>query len=91
MIPVERAREIILEHVGVLPAERVRLMDALGRYLAEDIVSPCDIPAFDNSAMDGYALCAEDVKRPGETLSVSYVLPAGAVRREKSQKARPQG
>ena len=35
--------------------ERVRLFDALDRVLAEDIVSPIDVPSHDNSAMDGYA------------------------------------
>ena len=53
-IPVDKARELIarfLKPVGV--AERVHLRAALGRVLAEDLVSPLAVPAHDNSAMDG--------------------------------------
>ncbi|MCU0576454.1 MAG: molybdopterin molybdotransferase MoeA [Desulfobacterota bacterium] len=77
MIPVEKAREIILNKVPVLPAERVSLESALGRFLAEDIISALDIPPFDNSAMDGYAVRSEDVKTAGTTLEIASVLPAG--------------
>lgn len=77
MIPVEKAREIILNRVPVLPAERVSLESALGRYLAEDIISTLDIPPFDNSAMDGYAVRSGDLKSVGESLEIASVLPAG--------------
>lgn len=77
MIPVDQARESILDHVNVLPAERVWFMNALGRFLAEDIVSTRDIPAFDNSAMDGYAVRCEDVSGANTALRITGVLPAG--------------
>ncbi len=82
MIPVEKAREIILSTMPVLPAERVPLHDALGRYLAEDIISTLHIPPYDNSAMDGYAVRTADVTTPGTTLAVSEVVPAGSFPRQ---------
>lgn len=54
----------------------VPLLDALGRVLAEDVVSTLDVPPLDNSAMDGYALRACDA---GQPLAVSQRIPAGAV------------
>lgn len=55
-LPVEAVREVIqacIEPVG--ETQTVALADALGRVLAADLVSPIDVPAHDNSAMDGYA------------------------------------
>ena len=79
MLPVEKAREIILSKVPVLRSERVYVENALGRYLAEDVVSRYAIPPFDNSAMDGYALRSEDVHSAGTSLKISSVVAAGAV------------
>lgn len=61
MISVEEALAEILSHVRPLNPERVAILDALGRVLAEEIVSDIDIPPFDNSAMDGYAVRAANV------------------------------
>ncbi len=61
MISVDEALAEILSHVRPLDAERVQVLDALGRVLAEEIVSDIDIPPFDNSAMDGYAVRAADI------------------------------
>lgn len=61
MISVEDAVTQILEHVRPLEPERVPILDAPGRVLAEEIVSDIEIPPFDNSAMDGYAVRAADV------------------------------
>lgn len=77
MLPVERARDIILSRMPILPPERVSLEDTLGRYLAEDIISSLDIPPFDNSAMDGYAVNTGDVKAAGSFMEVASILPAG--------------
>jgi molybdopterin molybdotransferase len=52
----------ILSQISRQPALRIPLDDALGSVLAEDVVSPIDIPAWDNSAMDGYAARAADVR-----------------------------
>lgn len=61
MISVEQARAYILSHFHPLPAEEIELLDALGRVLTTDIVSPLDVPPHDNSAMDGYAVRAADI------------------------------
>lgn len=61
MISADQALQIVLENVAEIHPERVALTAALGRVLAEEIRAPRDIPAFDNSAMDGYAVRAADV------------------------------
>lgn len=62
MIPVEEALETILKRFEPLEPETVDILEALGRVLAEDVYSDIDIPPFDNSAMDGYAVQAADTK-----------------------------
>lgn len=59
--------------------ETLPTMDALGRVLAADVVAQLDVPPADNTAMDGYALCAADVARPGTVLPVAQRVPAGVV------------
>ncbi|MGD8623405.1 MAG: molybdopterin molybdotransferase MoeA [Anaerolineae bacterium] len=61
MISVDKALAEILSHVQPLEPESVPVLEALGRVLAEEIVSDINIPPFDNSAMDGYAVRAADV------------------------------
>jgi molybdopterin molybdotransferase len=73
----EEARKIVLDHVAPLGAERVPLLDAVGRTLAEDLPSPSDFPAWDNSAMDGYAVRAAEAQG-GAALPLSDYLPAGS-------------
>jgi molybdopterin molybdotransferase len=77
----EAARRILTE-VRRQPALRLPLDDALDGVLAEDIVSPLDIPAWTNSAMDGYAARGEDVRGASEEhpvrLRVIEHIPAGA-------------
>jgi molybdopterin molybdotransferase len=58
---VAGAQRRLLEGVGVLPHQQVTLDDALGRILAESVSSRADLPGFDNSAMDGYAVRAIDI------------------------------
>jgi len=62
---VREAYAILDEAVSPSPAEMVPLADALGRVLAREVVSDVDWPPFDTSAMDGYAVRAEEA--PGET------------------------
>jgi molybdopterin molybdotransferase len=85
MQPALSARDAalnVLEHVCRQPPLRVPLDDALDGVLAEDIVSGVDIPAWTNSAMDGYAARGADVRgASAETpvrLRVIETLPAGA-------------
>jgi molybdopterin molybdotransferase len=61
-MPVDEARARILSAVSpVTRHEKASLMEALGRVLVEDIAAPLDVPPFDYSAMDGYAVRAADV------------------------------
>ena len=65
---VEIAREIIRRAVApITESQQVDLRGALGRVLAQDILSPIDVPAGDNAAMDGYALRASDLRPNAET------------------------
>ncbi len=73
----EEARRIILDHAAVLGAEKVPLLESTGRVLASDVAAPRDLPLWDNSAMDGYALRAKDVT-PGAPLPLSGYVPAGS-------------
>jgi molybdopterin molybdotransferase len=56
LISIDDARARVLDAVRPLAAEDVPVADALGRVLAEDVQSPIDVPPFDSSAMDGYAV-----------------------------------
>jgi molybdopterin molybdotransferase len=71
-MPVDKAREFISKVLTPITAvERVNIRSALGRVLAEDIVSPIDVPGHDNSAMDGWAYRHTDTNPPtggGSTL-----------------------
>lgn len=73
------ARSAILERVQPLSGAEIQpLATALGRVLAADVISPLDVPAHDNSAMDGYALRAADLSAGGESrLQVAGTALAG--------------
>lgn len=73
LTPTEAAR-LILEHVAALPAERRPLREALDLVLAEDVASPIDLPAWNNSAMDGYAARAVDVEGAGPARKVTLAV-----------------
>ena len=67
-LPVDRARRIVLDMLApVAGHERVFVRQALGRVLAEDVISPIQVPSHDNSAMDGWALRSGDLAASGET------------------------
>lgn len=76
MIPVEEALAIVLDHVPVPRVEQVPTLRAIGRVLARDLVAPADIPAWDNSAMDGYAVRSADAEL---ALDVVEAIGAGTV------------
>ena len=63
----------------ICEAETVSTFEALGRVLADDVVSAIDLPPADNSSMDGYALRVVDVPCTGMLLPVSQRIPAGVV------------
>ncbi|WFE69902.1 molybdopterin molybdotransferase MoeA [Halomonas sp. M1] len=72
--PIETALEALLAGVVPLEAEPVPLVQAAGRVLADVVYAQLDVPPFDNSAMDGYALRAADA---GQWLPVSQRIAAG--------------
>ena len=79
-LPVAQAQEIILNFIQPVRAvEKVTIRTALDRVLAADIISPINVPAHDNSAMDGFALCGADLQ-PGKPLTLKIVGTAYAGR-----------
>lgn len=77
MTSFEDARRKILEKVAPAGVERVLLLDAVGRIIAADFAASCDMPRWDNSAMDGFAVRSADCA-PDVTLRVTDYIPAGA-------------
>jgi molybdopterin molybdotransferase len=78
MISVEEALKKVLSYVEVLEPERKPILDCLGQVLTEDVYSTIDIPPLDNSAMDGYALRAEDTRGANES-SPRHLVVVGEV------------
>ena len=83
VISVEEALERVLSYVELLEPEEKPILDCLGQVLAGDIYSTTDIPPMDNSAMDGYAVQAEDTYGAGKScptiLAVIAEVAAGSV------------
>jgi molybdopterin molybdotransferase len=83
MISVEEALAHVLTHFHPLEPERVPLLDSLDRVLSEDIVSDMNVPPFNNSAMDGYAVIAADIMHASDenpvTLRVIGEVAAGYI------------
>jgi molybdopterin molybdotransferase len=79
LLPVDEAERLIAERVKpVAGFETVALRDALGRALARDIVAPVNVPPFDNSAVDGYAVRGEELDAERErTLAIVDRVAAG--------------
>ena len=80
LISVDDAITRILEPVSAVEQlEVVDIENALGRVLAEDVCSSINVPGYDNSAMDGYAVRSADCVEPGSQLLVAQRIPAGQV------------
>lgn len=78
LIPLDEALSLLLAGaVAVTDEEAVMLNDAVGRVLAKPVSSSINVPSWDNSAMDGYALCYEDIAAH-DTLPVVQRIPAGS-------------
>ena len=81
MLTVEEARQRMLDTITVLPTETIGILDSLGTVLAEDVHASENIPPFNNSAMDGFAVVAADVLNASKTdpvrLSVLETIQAG--------------
>ena len=77
MIPVAEAIEIVKKQTRPLEAESISLDGALGRFLAQDIVADSDLPPFNRSQMDGYAVQAADTRSAPARLKVVGESVAG--------------
>ena len=80
MLSVDDALAYLLGQASaVTEVDNVPTMEAVGRVLARTLVSTLNVPAADNSAMDGYAVCARDCSAAGRRLVVSQRVAAGQV------------
>jgi molybdopterin molybdotransferase len=78
MLPVEEASALITGTIEPLGEEDVKLAEAAGRVLSQDVRSPVTLPPWDNSGMDGYAVRSADLMQINSTLPVAGVIAAGA-------------
>ena len=74
MVTIEEARNLILEAARPLAIEEVGISECYGRVLAESIVAQSDIPPFDNSSMDGFAVHAADTSAAAEDAPAGLTL-----------------
>jgi molybdopterin molybdotransferase len=83
MLALEEARERIFKLLPPSSLESIPTSGARGRFTAAQVISPIDLPLFDNSAMDGYAVRSADLVKASREQSVSLQvmgeIPAGAV------------
>ena len=79
MLTVEEALEQILSRVRPLGTERVSILSALGRALADRVVSARELPPWPNSSMDGYAVRAEDTRATPARLQIVGTVTAGSL------------
>ena len=77
MIKLHEAFEIVLRYTPRLEAERIPLLQARGRVLAEDVASDVDMPPFPRSSVDGYAVRAEELSHIPARLHVVATIAAG--------------
>jgi molybdenum cofactor synthesis domain-containing protein len=78
MIPVTEAIRIVKQQTSVLPTESVLLAQARGRFLAQGVVADSDLPPFDRSQMDGYAVRAGDIQNVPAKLKIVGESAAGS-------------
>jgi molybdopterin molybdotransferase len=76
LLSVADARRRVVERAGALPAVEVRLEEAVGRTLAEDVESDIDLPPFDKALVDGFAVRAADLSA-GRPLRIGEEIVAG--------------
>jgi len=77
MIKFEQALKEIANNTKELPKERLPIDDSVGSLLMEDVYSAIEVPPFNKSAMDGYALRAEDIRVPPAKLKCIGFIEAG--------------
>ncbi len=77
VIPVAEAIKIVLQQTSPLPFESVPVAESMGRFLAADVIADSDLPPFDRSQMDGFAVVAEDTLRTPARLKIVGESAAG--------------
>src|SRR5687767_15909934 len=77
MISVAEAVQIVRQQTKTLGTEKVVLPNALGRVLAQDVIADSDLPPFDRSQMDGYAVRAADTESAPVSLRIVGESAAG--------------
>jgi molybdopterin molybdotransferase len=78
MISLNKIGRSLPENARPVGVEQVSLLDSVGRVLAHDMPAPWDMPLWDNSAMDGYAVRSADCGKASCTLKVTGYIPAGS-------------
>jgi len=76
MISVEKAKKLVLKSVHALPVSTINIIDSLGSILQETIVSPVNLPPFNQSSMDGYAILFSDHVHKNK-IKIEGEVPAG--------------
>lgn len=74
LVTLEKAVELLDKYVKPLPQEEVDILESYGRVLAEDIVASIDVPPFDRSTVDGYAVVAESTYGASELTPVELSI-----------------
>jgi molybdopterin molybdotransferase len=77
MITVEQAKQLILLNIPNLSSEIRNIENATSSYVYKEIVAPIDVPSYDQSSMDGYALRYEDLTH-FDSLLISGIMKAGS-------------
>lgn len=77
MLSVEEAKKILMDAVPLPETGKMKVQDSLGYVLAADLLSPIDVPLFDQSAVDGYAICFDRNKLKGNVFTLTREIKAG--------------
>ena len=77
LITIDEAIQYILHTPKTLPTESIALKNSLSRYLAEAVYSPVNLPSFDQSAVDGYALCSNQTDAKDQSFKLIGEIRAG--------------
>lgn len=88
MISVKEAQKIVLNAKLRHTAEKLPILEAIGMIMAEDIISSDDIPIYDNSAMDGYAVRTIDVKGADKSYPIRLIIAGESIPAGKISEAR---
>jgi len=77
MISVKKARDIISKQLKIMDTYKINLDESTGRVLAENISAPFPMPRFDNSAMDGFAVKADDIAKAKQDNPITLKMVGG--------------